>query len=84
MTPDSGTPQLDPKIPLWDFSVQVYTREGVEPACLELQDRFGLNVNMLLFAVWMGFSGRGTAGHNGIRTALTTTLHWHASVVEPL
>ncbi|MGB0722081.1 MAG: TIGR02444 family protein [Gammaproteobacteria bacterium] len=82
--PDSGTPPLHPQTPLWDFSVQVYTREGVETACLDLQDRFGLNVNMLLFAVWMGFSGRGTVGHNGIRTALTTTLHWHASIVEPL
>ena len=40
---------------LWQFAVDEYCRPGVEPRCLELQDDFGLDVNILLAAV---FSGR--------------------------
>lgn len=40
--------------PLWAFSLAVYARPGVPTACLDLQDRLGLDVNLLLFAAWAG------------------------------
>jgi uncharacterized protein (TIGR02444 family) len=37
-----------PDHPFWDFSLQVHQCLGVPEACLELQTRHGLDVNMLL------------------------------------
>ncbi|SVE59980.1 uncharacterized protein METZ01_LOCUS512834, partial [marine metagenome] len=30
----------------WDFSNHVYQTDGVQAACLELQNEYGLDVNM--------------------------------------
>ena len=32
----------------------IYGAPGVEAGCLELQDRFGADVNMALYCLWMG------------------------------
>jgi|SRR5436309_11991883 len=40
------------EFPFWSFSVEFYGRPGVAPACLALQDRFGCDVNLVLFALW--------------------------------
>ncbi len=44
--------------PFWDFSLTVWGREAVEPACLALQARHGIDVNLLLFCAWAGRRGR--------------------------
>ena len=36
--------------PFWQFSLDAYQRDGVQPACLSLQDDWGLDVNVLLYA----------------------------------
>ena len=41
----------------WAFSLDVYGRPGVAPACLALQDRHGLDVNLLLFCCWAASQG---------------------------
>ena len=41
----------------WAFSLEVYGRPGVAPACLALQDRHGLDVNLLLFCCWAASQG---------------------------
>lgn len=68
---------------LWQFSLDVYARPGVDAACLSLQDRHGLDVNLLLLCVW--------AGHAGIRLSRAdiATLagkvdDWQTRVVQPL
>jgi uncharacterized protein (TIGR02444 family) len=33
----------------WDFSLKVYAAAGVADECILLQDRFGIDVNLLLF-----------------------------------
>lgn len=38
---------------LWDFSLRTYARPGIAPLCLELQDSYGADVNLLLWCVWM-------------------------------
>jgi uncharacterized protein (TIGR02444 family) len=38
---------------LWDFSLALYAQPGVADACLQLQDEHGLNVNLLLWCVWL-------------------------------
>ncbi len=40
------------KSPFWRFSVKFYSVPGVAPACIELQDRAGVDVNVLFFLLW--------------------------------
>lgn len=44
--------------PFWTFSLSVYGRKGVPPACLTLQDQSGVDVNVLLFCLYLGSRGR--------------------------
>lgn len=37
---------------LWEWTLEAYARPGVPAACLRLQDTFGLNTSLLLWAVW--------------------------------
>jgi len=46
-----------PGASLWDFSLAVYAQPGVAEACLGLQDRHGLDVNLLLACCWAGRRG---------------------------
>lgn len=39
---------------LWRFALALYARPGVAAALLALQDRSGHNVNLTLFALWLG------------------------------
>lgn len=71
--------------PLWDFAVDVYDREGVTKACLALQNRFGADVNMILFLLWLADSGIGQANlARYMGTALKLSRDWQRNFVEPL
>ncbi|MBI5282647.1 MAG: TIGR02444 family protein [Candidatus Solibacter usitatus] len=39
------------------FSLRLFSRDGVAPLCISLQDRHGLNVNCLLLAAWAAHLG---------------------------
>ncbi|WP_243453991.1 TIGR02444 family protein [Oceanisphaera pacifica] len=41
----------------WQFSAQHYARPGVAQACLQLQDEYGANVNLLLLLVMLEAQG---------------------------
>ena len=73
-----------PANPLWDFSISVYGREGVGPACIALQDRRGLDVNMLLWCCWVGAEGGGAIGEAAMGRAVDRVAPWREAVVEPL
>ena len=68
----------------WRFSLGVYGRPGVAAACLALQDRDGLDVNLLLFAAWMGHERGLRLGAAGVQAAAGTVAAWQAEVVAPL
>jgi len=43
----------------WDWMLEIYPRPGVSEGLIALQDREGLNVNALLFCIWLACrSGR--------------------------
>ena len=42
---------------LWAWSNAVYAAPGVADACLLLQDRFGIDVNLMLWAAWRHAQG---------------------------
>jgi len=66
---------------LWPFSVSVYARPGVKPACLALQDA-GLDVNVALWIVWTCLSQRDPGPALG--QACDLSALWSARVVRPL
>lgn len=68
----------------WAFSLAVYGRAGVADACLELQDRHGVDVNLLLFGCWVGARGGGRLGEDDWRRLIIDTGAWRDGVVEPL
>lgn len=67
---------------LWPFSLKVYRQPGVPPACLLLQDRFGVDVNILLYACWMGGRGRALDAAD-CRRAIALCALWHGQVIAP-
>ena len=69
---------------LWRFSLELYGRPGVASACLDLQDRHGRDVNLLLFAAWIGISGRGRLNDADFDRAEEAIGPWRRAVIEPL
>lgn len=70
--------------PFWNFSLELYAGEGVAEACLDLQDRRGCDVNVLLFCCWLGASGRPTLTAERLRAILKVSDVWQQEIVQPL
>jgi uncharacterized protein (TIGR02444 family) len=70
--------------PFWNFSLEIYSAEGVSGACLDLQERRGCDVNILLFCCWLGASGRPTLTADRLRSILAESGPWQAEIVKPL
>jgi len=68
----------------WRFSVAFYERPGVADALIALQDRDGFEVNLILFALWLGISGRGTLGGDTLSAAERIAATLRREIVEPL
>jgi len=67
--------------PFWEFSLRVYGNEGVPAACIALQERRGIDVNLLLFCAWIGESGRGVLNGADLNSALAATTAWNTDIV---
>jgi uncharacterized protein (TIGR02444 family) len=72
-----------PDNPFWDFSLAVYGRPGVADACLALQDRHGLDVNLLLLSCWAGSQGR-ALDTAALSRLMAAAAGWQREVVRPL
>lgn len=73
-----------PEHPFWDFALKVYRSPGVSEACLEVQERLGVDVNVLLFCCWVGESGRGNLTPEALARACEAVALWHETVVQNL
>jgi uncharacterized protein (TIGR02444 family) len=73
-----------PDHPFWDFSLAVYGREGVAPACLELQDRRGIDVNLLLFCLWCATDRQVAYDAAAFRTIAAAADDWQQTVIRPM
>ena len=69
---------------LWRFALTVYQKPGVSDACVLLQDRYGCNVTLLLFAAWAGAEQGVVLTADEMAAAVGTVDAWHGEVVEPL
>jgi len=69
--------------PFWRFSNAFYRRAGVAQACLDLQDNCDVDVNLLLFLLWLADAGRRLAAGE-VRTLDERLRRWRGEVVSPL
>ena len=69
---------------LWRFSLAFYERPGVADALIALQDRDGFDVNLILFSLWFGISGRGTLGGDTLAASERVAATLRSEIVEPL
>lgn len=58
MSDESSEGALTRKSPFWRFSIKFYAVPGVAPACIELQDRAKVDVNVLFFLLWTAIERR--------------------------
>jgi uncharacterized protein (TIGR02444 family) len=71
------------EISLWDFSLHHYARAGVSNMCLHLQDKCGINVNLLFWAWWLGHRGQ-TLDSELLVQARRSIHDWDQHYVVPL
>lgn len=69
--------------PFWRFSLKFYRQPGVADACIALQDGCGVDVNILLFLLWLA-GDRRRVGLAEIKDVCSRAAPWHDDVVVPL
>jgi uncharacterized protein (TIGR02444 family) len=67
----------------WTFSLELYDAEGVAAACVELQDAYQLDVNLILFCFWHG-SAYGKIDQELLQNIIKLSIEWRSGVVQPL
>lgn len=72
-----------PASPFWDFSLRLYAEAGVPDACLALQARHGVDINLLFCCLWLGLEGE-RLGRREIARLAARVRDLHAGVVKPL
>lgn len=89
MTEDEGAavrqvhPESQRAAAFWAYSLALYDRAAVARCCLDLQDRSGLDVNLLLYACWAGGERRRVDPPCFAALEATVAL-WRRQVIEPL
>ena len=68
----------------WAFSLTLYGRPGIAPALIRLQDRNGLDANLLLLCCFAGAQGLGALSKAELAQADRKVRAWRDGVVQPL
>jgi uncharacterized protein (TIGR02444 family) len=68
----------------WRFSLAFYEQPGVADALIALQDRDGFDVNLVLFALWLGISGHVSLDGDVLAAAELAAATLQSEIVEPL
>jgi uncharacterized protein (TIGR02444 family) len=58
---------------IWDFALAFYAQDGVQGDCLTAQDRFGLDINALIFALYRTRLGTGFDARDAVSLCETMT-----------
>jgi uncharacterized protein (TIGR02444 family) len=73
----------DAEADLWRYALEVYGAEGVAAECLGLQEAQGVDVPLLLCALWLARRGV-RLEPAGLARLAEAVGPWHAEVVRPL
>jgi len=66
------------------FALALYGSEGVADACLHLQNRHDLDVNLVLLAAFVGGERRQSLSTSGLEAVRARVDAWHREIVGPL
>lgn len=80
---DNDKPEPVSKSPFWQFSIKFYGMPGVAPACIELQDQAGVDVNVLFFLLWNATERRALNADDVIKVE-GAIRPWRDMTVVPL
>ncbi|WP_019531537.1 TIGR02444 family protein [Dasania marina] len=69
--------------PFWQYSLTVYQRPAVAELCLQLQDDYGVDINMLLCAAWLASIGQPLTDPL-LQGLLAESEQWQQRCVQPL
>jgi uncharacterized protein (TIGR02444 family) len=70
--------------PFWNFSLAVYGTSAVQDECNNLQDQFGLDVNLVLLCAFLGAVHGVTLTSDDIASVRQEVGQWHEQIVRPL
>ncbi len=76
-------PASFPPSAFWTFSLRLYARPGIADACLRLQARHGIDVNLMFCCLWRGVEGE-RLKRGEIRAMIARVRILHEQVVKPL
>jgi uncharacterized protein (TIGR02444 family) len=68
----------------WPFVVALYARPGVSQACLLLQDRAGVDVNILLFALYAAVERGVVLAAHELQEMDAAVAAWRNDIILPL
>ena len=68
---------------LWEFSLSLYDKPGVPDACLTLQNRHNLDVNLVLFCLWLAADSR-CLTKDAMQEVIARCDTWRGKMISPL
>jgi uncharacterized protein (TIGR02444 family) len=68
----------------WQFSLAVYAAPGVADECLVLQDRYDVDVNVLMFCAWIGKARQIQLTLDEVKAIAAVVKPWQEGAVKPL
>lgn len=69
--------------PFWQFSLKFYRQTGVSDACIALQDGCGIDVNLLLFLLWLA-SERRQVSPDEVKKLDDQVRSWRELTIVPI
>ncbi|GER00721.1 hypothetical protein JCM17845_13440 [Iodidimonas gelatinilytica] len=68
----------------WEFSLSLYGKDGVAPACLALQDKQGADVNILLYLCYLVVTGHRLLDRSDMAVLMEKTDEIRSTVLAPM
>jgi 4-hydroxy-3-polyprenylbenzoate decarboxylase len=82
--PDVSADRLQTDNEFWRFSLSFYSRSSVASACLVLQNRLGVDINVLLMSIFAAVKRRRMLSAEDLRAVDDVVAPWRVDIVESL
>lgn len=72
-----------PENAFWQFSLSIYDDSNIQQACHVFQDTDSANVNLVLYAYWLGYAVK-ELSHDEFTKACASVAHWNQDVTKKM